>query len=140
MGGRRGDRGVRILLDTNILLAIAEGINFFDMVEEKLALKPVYIVIKPVLDELRRIAEKGKPSQRRKARFALEIARKYCKLVEYDYPMNKPVDDLIIEYALENKIPVSTNDKELRRRLRRHGIPEIYLRGRKKIEVSGLEY
>lgn len=129
-----------ILLDTNMLLLIANGINVFEQIEEKTLAKPEYIVLKPVIEELEKIMNKGTPSLRRKAGFALEIARKFCKIVDIKTRPGEKVDDLLIRYAAENNAAVATNDRELRKKLREIGIPEIYLREEGMIiEVEGLE-
>ncbi len=47
------------------------------------------------------------------------------------------VDDVILRVASENKLPVATNDSELRKKLRERGIPVIYLREKSKLEVEG---
>jgi rRNA-processing protein FCF1 len=121
-------RKPRIVLDTNMLLLIADGINIFEQIEEQLLAKPEYIVLKPIIKELEKLAIKGKPLLRRKARLALEIAGRYCKIIDVKEKPGEKVDDIILRYAKENNAAVATNDKELRKRLRRNGIPEIYLR------------
>jgi rRNA-processing protein FCF1 len=121
-------RKPRIVLDTNMLLLIADGINIFEQIEEQLLAKPEYIVLKPVMRELEKLIARGKPLLRRKAQLALEIARKYCRIIDVEEKPGEKVDDIILRYAVENNALVATNDKELRKKLRRNGIPEIYLR------------
>lgn len=136
---------IRILLDTNMLLTIADGINIFEQIEDILETKPEYIVIKPVLTELQKLASTASPSVRRKARFALRIVEQFCKVIDMDNELfgrtdDNKVDDLIVEFALRHGIAVATNDKELRKRLREKGIPEIYLREESmRIDIEGLE-
>jgi len=130
---------LKIVLDTNMLLLLADGVNIFEQIEEKLATKPEYIVLKPVYMELKKLAENPLKKIGRKARFVLSIIDKYCKIV--DVESSKPVDDLIVDYAVENHAAVASNDRELREKLRARGIPEIYLREEKMmIEVEGLEH
>ncbi|ADV65632.1 PIN domain-containing protein [Desulfurococcus mucosus] len=132
-------RGVAVLLDTNMLLLMAEGIPLMDQIEEKLLAKPRYIVITPVLNELAKLASTGKPSVSRRARLALEIISRFCEVVEYQLKPGEKVDDAIVRYALENEAIVATSDRELRRRLREHGLPEIYLREESwRIDVEGV--
>ncbi len=121
-------RKPRIVLDTNMLLLIADGINIFEQIEEQLLARPEYIVLKPVMKELEKLATRGKPLLRRKAKLALEIAKKYCRIIDVEEKPGERVDDIILRYAIENNTIVATNDKELRKKLRRNGIPEIYLR------------
>ncbi len=140
MGNRRRSRRIRIVLDSNMLLAVAEGINVFDRIEEKLLTKPDYIVIQPVLDELEKLTRSQSPKTAKKARLALEIAEKYCVFDKYNYDKKKDVDDLIIEYAEKNSVVVATNDRELKKKLRKKGIPQIYLREHGLIETDLGEY
>ncbi|MCD6300775.1 MAG: 30S processome protein Utp24 [Staphylothermus sp.] len=130
-----------ILLDTNMLLLMADGLNIFGQIEDKLETHPIYIVLKPVIEELEKLAKKPQPSVSRKAKFALEIARKYCQIIDVKTNPGEKVDDIILRYASEHRVAVATNDKELRKRLRAHSIPEIYLREEGMIiEVEGLDY
>jgi len=140
MGDRRGSRRIKIVLDSNMLLAIAEGINVFDRIEEKLLSKPDYIIIQPVLDELEKLTRSQSPKTAKKARLALEIAEKYCIFDRYDYDKGKDVDDLIIEYAEKYNVVVATNDRELKKKLRKKGIPQIYLREHGLVETDLGEY
>jgi rRNA-processing protein FCF1 len=133
------NKGITVLLDTNMLLIMANGIPVLEQIEEKLLTKPRYIVIKPVYDELVRIADSEKPSISRRARLALEIVNRYCEIVDYAVNPGETVDDAILRYASENNAVVATNDKELRRRLRSRGLPEIYLREESwRIDVEGV--
>ncbi len=139
-GSKRIKRKVGVLLDTNMLVLIADGINILDQIEERLAIRPRYIVLTPVLEELRRIASNSRPSVARKARFVLEFVKKYCDIVDIDINEYRDVDELLIKYALRHGYAVATNDKELRRRLRENGIPEIYIREESmRIDIEGLE-
>lgn len=145
MGYSGGDRRIRrpkIIIDTNMLLLLADGINVFEQIEEKLSIKPEYIVLKPILEELEKLANSNKLSIRRKASFVLRILKNYCKIIDVDEELSreKNVDDIILKYAEKHQAVVATNDKDLRRKLRRKGLPEIYLREESmRIDVEGLE-
>lgn len=121
----------RVLLDTNMLMMFGKGVNIFDQIEELLVSKPEFYVIKPVVDELKKIAEKGCMKDRRAAKLALQAVEKYCHIIDIDVKQGMKVDDLIVEIASREKFIVATNDRELRRRLREKGIPEIYYREEK---------
>lgn len=142
MGASRGDSRVRkvtILVDTNMLLLAASGINIFEQIENKLLVKPEFIVLKPVVNELEKLSLNEKISISKKAKLALELVRKFCRVVDVELGYTS-IDDLILEYADRNKLAVATCDRELRRKLRSRGIPEIYLREEKMmIEIEGLE-
>lgn len=142
MGCCRGDSGVgsrevRILLDTNFILLIADGIDFFSLIEEELGLKPKYIVLNSVVGELLNIA-KQTPLMAKKVDFVLRIVRERC-LFDNSITGSGDTDEDLIRHALASKAAVATNDKELRKKLRKLGIPEIYLREEsKRIGIEGL--
>ncbi|MEM4762566.1 MAG: 30S processome protein Utp24 [Desulfurococcaceae archaeon] len=127
-----------VVLDTNMLMLIADGIPVLDHIREELEAEPRFIVIKPVYDELLKIAYSNNGKIRKKALFAIEIAEKYCEITEYELRKNENVDDAILRFALENKAIVATNDKILRARLREAGIPEAYFREEaRRVKVEG---
>jgi rRNA-processing protein FCF1 len=117
-----------VVLDTNMLLLMADGVPVLDNIREQLETEPLFVVIKPVYDELIRLLMEGESKVRKKAKFALEIVNTFCTIVDYPRREGESVDDAIIRYAQENKAIVATSDRELRRKLRAHGIPSAYLR------------
>ncbi|MGC8982405.1 MAG: PIN domain-containing protein [Desulfurococcaceae archaeon] len=121
-------RAPLVLLDANMLMLAANGIRVFEHIEEQLASKPRYLILRPVYNELVKIATTGPPQVRRKALFALKLVEVFCEVVDYGDESSTSVDDLIIKYALENRAIVATNDRELRSKLRKLGIPEAYFR------------
>ncbi|MET1160730.1 MAG: PIN domain-containing protein, partial [Thermoprotei archaeon] len=122
----RDKKKITIVMDTNMLMLIGEGINVFEQIEEKLAIKPDYVVLKHILKELEKLSRSNSPIIRRRAKLAIQVAREKCRVVDFDD--NLDTDTAIIEYALKTGAAVATNDRELRRKLREKGIPEIYLR------------
>ncbi len=132
-------RRIGVLLDTNILLLLGDAVDVFEQIEALLLTKPRYYVIAPVLEELRRIAERASPALRRKARLALSVVEKKCIVIEP--PRRLPsVDDMLVETARLHGFVVATSDRELRRKLRRNNIPEIYYREEKRmLEAAGIE-
>ena len=132
-------RKIDVLLDTNILMLIGKGIDIFTQIEELLDAKPEYYVITPVIRELEVIATRGGVKERKSAKLALELVKKKCKVIEVSLSRNKSVDDILFEIALRKGFIVATNDRELRRRLREAGIPEIYFREEKQLlEAQGV--
>lgn len=129
----------RVLLDTNMLMLFGRGINVFEQIEELLASKPEYYVIKPVVEELEKIIEKGGVKEKKAARLALNAVKRYCSIIDIEKPPGVEVDDLIVHVAEKNKFIVATNDRELRKKLRGRGVPEIYFREEKKLlELQGV--
>lgn len=132
-------RKIGILLDTNILMLIGRGIDIFTQIEELLDTKPEYYVIEPVVKELEKIIAHGGVKERKAAKLALELVKKKCRVIEISLSPDKSVDDLLLEIALREGFIVATNDRELRRRLREAGIPEIYFREEKQLlEAQGV--
>ena len=78
------------------------------------------------LKKLLRIAEHGLPKLRQQASLALALAEK-CGIVSVEMYDRENPDDVILRVAKEWRCPVATNDKELRKRLRREGVPVLSL-------------
>ncbi len=130
----------RVLLDTNMLMLLGKGVDVFEQIEEILLTKPEYYVIKPVIEELERIASRGGVKERKAARLALDIVKKKCRVIDIERPRGVTVDDLILDIASKEKFIVATNDRVLRRRLREKGLPEIYFREEKHLlEAQGVD-
>ncbi|MCD6414020.1 MAG: hypothetical protein J7L23_00135 [Candidatus Diapherotrites archaeon] len=117
---------VRVLLDTNFLTLPQQF--HVDIVEEiKFQIPSAELAtISPVIDELRELPTGG---------VGLELIRK--GLVK-TIPATGKADDALLERALGDHAVVCTNDKELRKRLRSAGVPVMYLRGRKKLQLDGV--
>lgn len=129
-------RGIPLLLDSNFLLIPSEeGVDIFEELERLLGF-PRCLVPTPVLEELERLREGATPSEERKIELALRLVER-CELLEAKLEKGEKVDDLLLRLAKELGCPVATKDKELRRRLRRDGIPVVYLRQRAYLELEG---
>ena len=114
----------RVVLDTNALLMPFEtSINLDYELERLLGSCEIYVP-GPVIGELKR-------SRSKHAKAALALSRKYL-IAE----TNKQGDDGIIQVAEELGAYVLTNDRELRSRLRKRGIPSIYLRSGKYLQTD----
>jgi rRNA-processing protein FCF1 len=128
-----------VVLDTNMLMLAASGVRVFEQIEEELETKPDFVVLKPVYDELVKIATSCKSSTARRALLALRLAEQYCRIVEYTLRPGESVDDAIVNFALQHNAIVATNDRELRRKLRLHCIPEAYFREEaRRVKVEGV--
>jgi len=128
-----------VVLDTNMLMLAASGVRVFEQIEEELETKPDFVVLKPVYDELVKIATSYKSSTARRALLAFRLAEQYCRIVEYALRPGESADDAIVNFALQHNAIVATNDRELRRKLRLHGIPEAYFREEaRRVRVEGV--
>ncbi len=123
--GCRG--GVTLILDSNMAMYIVRGLISIQSIGEVLDSKFDVVVPVAVLKELESIA--GSQSYRgRVALKALEALRNIAGTVD---TLNINPDDAIVEAALklrDCRIIVATSDRELRKRLRAHGIPTLYYR------------
>ncbi len=129
------------MLDTNMLMLAASGVPVLEHIEEELETKPEFIVLKPVYDELVRIAMRSGGIAAKRALFALKLVEQFCKIIDYTSKPGENVDDAIVNFALQNNAIVATNDRELRKRLRLLGIPEAYFREEaRRVKVEGYAY
>lgn len=129
---------VIVVLDTNMLMLMANGIAVLENIKEELETEPLFIVISPVYNELVTISEQSTGKTKKQALFAMEISRRYCEIIDYPLREGESVDDAIIRFALENNAIVATNDRAMRSRLREIGIPEAYFREEsQRIKVEG---
>jgi rRNA-processing protein FCF1 len=115
------------ILDANALLI---PWNFkVDVFEELSRLGFVPTTIEPVRKELNALMKNGFGG----ARVALRLSAR-CQTVETASGLT--VDDQILNTALKYKAAVVTNDKNLKRELREHGLRIVQLRNKKYLEVD----
>jgi hypothetical protein len=113
-----------VVLDTNALLMPFEiGINL-DLALQDLLGEARIVVPGPLVGELKHLDHKS-------ARAALALARKYEII-----PTEHTGDNSVIELAYRTGGYVLTNDKELRRRLRKERVPIIFLRSGTHLEID----
>ncbi|MBR4504263.1 MAG: twitching motility protein PilT [Candidatus Methanomethylophilaceae archaeon] len=105
-----------VVLDTNALLMPFEVRINLDLALRDLLGEARILVPGPLIGELKHL-------KHRYARAALMLARRYEII-----PTEASGDDSVIELALKEGAYVVTNDKELRRRLRKESVPIIFLR------------
>ncbi|MGC8573275.1 MAG: hypothetical protein C0172_01280 [Caldisphaera sp.] len=127
----------KVMLDSNIIIMLGQGIitlpMFYDILEQKVEM----ITTSSVVEELKKIADLNKNKKiYKEINFGLSIINtgkiQIINTTEID------ADDSIFHASLELKnkgetVYVATNDKELRSRLRIVGIPTIYYRNSKSI-------
>jgi len=128
---------LKIILDSNFLFIPTQfKIDVFEGLTNLLNQKLEPIMLSATYQELQTMAEKGSPSRRKQALLALELTKKCC-LVNVKKSVEETNDDVILRIATEWKSPVATNDRELRRKLRKRDIPVIFLRGKSHLELEG---
>ncbi|MGB9740405.1 MAG: PIN domain-containing protein [Candidatus Bathyarchaeia archaeon] len=133
---RRKEAKLKIILDSSALFVpIQFRIDIFEELKNLLKTNFEPVLLSTVLQELKAIAQKSKPSMRKKTSYALQLAQK-CHLIKTNEKFASP-DDAIVEFAKRWKCPVFTNDRALRRRLRNISVPVIYVRQKSRLEVDG---
>jgi len=128
---------LKIILDSNALfIPLQFKIDIFEELRTLLNVNLEFILLSPILDELKLLAEKRSPKMRKNASYALKLVEK-CKLVNVDKGFLGSPDDAIIEAARKGNCAVFTNDRELRKRLRNINVPVIYVRQKSRLEIDG---
>ncbi|MCW4008910.1 MAG: DNA-binding protein [Candidatus Bathyarchaeota archaeon] len=133
---RQGAFGV--ILDSNALFVPLQfKIDIFNDLKLLLNRNFELILLSPVKRELEALAEKGSPSMRKNASYALKFAEK-CKHLDIETSASETTDDVIVRVAKELRFPVFTNDKQLKKRLRDINVPVIYVRQKSRLEIDGM--
>lgn len=127
-----------VVLDTNILTVPAQfGVDIFAETERVLERNIEFVVLESVVRELERNLEAAVRTEKFKFRIALDFVER-CTLVGSDeLSRTRPVDDQVLDHAYSVNGVVATNDGELRERARERGVPVLFLRGKKRLELQG---
>jgi len=132
---RKGN--VKVILDSNFLFVPSQfKLDVFEELANLLNQRIDPVLLSPTKRELEEIARKGSPKKSRQASLALKLAEK-CRVVPVEKDLKETHDDVIVRVAAEWKCPVATNDRELRKRLRKIGVPVIFLRQKCRLELEG---
>ncbi|ALV62831.1 Nucleotide binding protein, PINc [Thermococcus sp. 2319x1] len=128
-----------VIPDTNFLLIPGQfGVDIVSELRRILDVKFEILIPNVVLDELSVIERKVKGKDLIAVRMAKRLAEKF-NIVEVGEFGEKPIDQQILEFALKTpNVIVCTNDKALKRKLRENGIPVVYLRQKKILELEGM--
>jgi hypothetical protein len=128
---------VKIIFDANALFVPLQfNIDIFEETTQLLDRNFEPVVLLSTREELERIAKQGPPETRKKAAFALKLAKK-CKLLKINKGNETSTDDLIVQAASKYNYPVFTNDRQLRNRLRDINVPVIYVRQKSRLDMDG---
>jgi len=128
---------LKIILDSNALFVPLQfKIDIFEELKTLLNMNLEFILLSPILDELKLLAAKKSPKMRKNASYALKLTEK-CKLVNVDRDFFGSPDDAIVETARRWNSAVFTNDRQLRKRLRNINVPVIYVRQKSRLEIDG---
>jgi rRNA-processing protein FCF1 len=128
-----------VVLDTNIPLLAADG-NFrlTREVQRLIPKKHSLVFLSACEEELDYLTKKG-PKIAAKVKFARVFLEKIAKRIDYNPTDLATTDEKIIQFAIEHHpdCAVITNDKQLRKQLRKKDIPVLFVRTIAHIELQG---
>ncbi len=128
---------VKIILDANFLFVPSQfSVDIFEELSNLLNRRFEPILLSSTMKELQGLAESTSLKIRKQALLAIRLAEK-CHFVSVEKSLNESYDDVIVRVASDWKSPVGTNDRELRKRLRKIGAPVIFLRQKRLLEMEG---
>jgi rRNA-processing protein FCF1 len=129
---------LKVIMDSNaFFVPLQFKIDVFVELQGLLNRNFEAVILSPVKEELETLAQKGTPNKRKQAVFALAQAEK-CKYVKVPEKPNELTDDAIARVAKMWKVPVFTNDKLLKKKLRDISVPVIYVREKSRLEIDGV--
>jgi len=121
----------KIVLDTNMLMAIGElKIDVFEGIEKEIG-KTKFFVPEEVLNELEKLKEKNK-TKKKNINIAKQLIEKKCEIIKGE---KKTADEKMMQLA-EEKFIIATNDKKLRTAIRKKGYKTAFIRQKKIIVVE----
>ncbi|WP_048811221.1 PIN domain-containing protein [Thermococcus gammatolerans] len=128
-----------VLPDTNFLLVPGQfGVDIVGELNRILDVRFKIVIPNVVLRELDVIERKTRGRDLLAVRMAKKLAERF-ETVEIGEFGKRPIDDQIYDFAIKNeRVIVCTNDKGLKKRLREKGIPVVYLRSKKILELEGM--
>jgi hypothetical protein len=130
---------IKVIFDTNFLMhALDFKGDIFQAIEDTVNQRIEKIILSPVLEEIQHLAVCGSNKINRRAKKTLELIhdeRSKFQTINIQWQASSEVDQVISTYAENNQCYIATNDKELRKTLRKAGIPMIFIRQRSRIAV-----
>ena len=118
-----------VLLDTNFILSCYRFRIFLEEIDHLVDEVHEIVVPTNVLEELNRLTLTGKDEEARKV--MLKVLEPYTTL-----PLEGKVDTSFLEYAQEHDCIICTNDKPLRKILKKKGIKTIFVRARSHLKME----
>lgn len=122
-----------VILDTNAVLMLFDF--SLQLEQELIALvgKCDIVIPSSVVDELQILARRGGGGvQQAKAKAAFELVKRYTQ-VDTE---GRIADDAVFDLAKQMHGVVVTNDRLLRERLKKNGVPVVFLRSKKKLVLE----
>ncbi len=128
-----------VIPDTNFLLVPGQfSVDIISELNRILDVRFKILIPNVVLQELDVIERKARGKDLMAIRMAKKLAERF-DVVEIGRFGERPIDDQILNFATMNeRIIVCTNDRSLKKRLRENGVPVVYLRSKKILELEGM--
>ncbi|MDV3103717.1 PIN domain-containing protein [Thermococcus waiotapuensis] len=128
-----------VIPDTNFLLVPGQfEVDIVSELNRILDVRFRLLIPNVVLQELEVIERKSRGRDLLAVRMAKKLAERFEKIDIGEFGKG-PIDDQIFEFAVKNEcVIVCTNDKGLKKRLREKGVPVVYLRSKKILELEGM--
>jgi rRNA-processing protein FCF1 len=128
---------LKIILDSNFFFVSSQfNLDIFEELAKLLNQRFEPILLSSIHRELQGLAESSSPKTQNQAQLALRLAEK-CRLVSVEKASDETYDDVIVSVAAAWRCPVATNDRELRRRLRKKGVSVVFLRQKCRLGLDG---
>jgi len=128
---------IKVVLDANFFFVVSQfNVDVFEELANLLNRRYEPVLLSSTQKELQGLAESTSPKQRKQAQLALRLAEK-CRVVAAEKGSKETYDDVIVRVSAEWKSAVATNDRGLRKRLRKVGLPVIFLRQKRRLEMEG---
>ena len=118
---------IPVLLDSNFLISCILFKIRIENIHELVDFKHKIVIPENVLEELRNLNIKGE--ERISRDLALKIVERYEVI-----KLEGEVDSSILDFAEKNRCVVCTNDRELKKKLKKIGVPVIFIRGKSHLQ------
>jgi rRNA-processing protein FCF1 len=128
---------LKVILDANFFFVPSQfNLDIFEELANLLNQRFKPILLSSTQEELQGLAESSSPQTHKQALLALKLAEK-CSFVPVEKYSGETYDDVIVRVSSDWKVPVGTNDRELRKRLRQKRIAVIFLRQKHRLAIEG---
>lgn len=121
-----------VILDSSSILMLFEySIDLEGELSRLLGSYKIFVP-KPIVNELKNLSIAGKGKKKINSKAALKLIKKY-ETIDITH---KKGDEAIIDIASKLDCIVVTNDKQLKRQLKKISISTVFIRGKQKLEIE----
>ena len=130
-----------IILDTNFFFVQFDfKIDIFEEFNRIILTNYRLMTFPAIIEELKNLgAKKNSVMWKKRIQMALIIAEK-CEIHNESPLPKESIDEFILRMAKDKSWIVATNDKLLKKKLKNHGVPIIYLRQKKYLILEGFTF